>query len=124
MSEAVKEPIRIYYLFITALVKSYENELCGRLLNLGYTLTAGANSGKINADIYNSAPIFSFSITKAGANESSIFKDVMIVLTAMNAYYYSIVVMERAGTPMWCSTNINFDEPIPTTIQSKKSELN
>lgn len=119
-----------YYVWITALSKVYEKDLVCDLINLGYTIGAAANSGKVNIDTYNSAALFALKVSKTEANQYTIYDDVVSVLYNHKAFYYSLVIVEATeSTPLWQSTNIRFDQPIPSIDGQgkkgkKKDELN
>lgn len=113
-----------YYIFITALAKSYESEITSKLLNNGYTLTSAASNGKINNDEYDSAPLFAIIAFREGSTSSTIYDDVTAILMEIKAYYYSIVITQHNIDTVWLSSNINFSDPIPTIIPSKPKMIN
>jgi hypothetical protein len=114
-----------FFIWITALSKVYEERLVCPLLNRGYTITAAANTGKVNIDTYDSAALFALKVSKEEANQYTIYDDVINILSGMQAFYYSVVIVEASeAIPLWQSTNIKFDSPIPNIGQPKKKELN
>lgn len=117
--------MKSYYVWLTALSKVYEQTLCCALLNKGYTMSAAGNNGKVNTDNLNSAALFALKVSKEEATQYSIYTDVLNILEGINAYYYSLIIVEASeAIPLWLSTNISFDYTMPNIIQTKKTELN
>lgn len=117
--------MKSYYVWLTALSKAYENHLCCDLLNKGYTVSAAGNNGKVNTDSLDSAALFALKVSKTDATQYSIYEDVLSILTGIEAYYYSLIIVEASeAIPLWLSTNITFEYPMPNINPTKKTELN
>ena len=120
----------IYYVWITALLPSYQDGIIAGLVRRGYMVGPAAKDGKV-ASITEGCPavLFALAIYKQEeeTNVNNIYKDVVAILDEIPARYYSVVI-SLSHEATWVGANFSLPAkgktqppPVPS---GKKSNMN
>jgi len=122
----------IYYCWVTALLPDYQNGIIAGLVKHGYMVGPAAKDGKV-ASITAGCPSVLIALSVYKADESvtatTIYDDMVVILTEMNARYYSVIV-SLSHEATWVGSNFSIPakkkaEPPPVpSAPGKKNEVN
>ncbi len=121
----------IYYVWITALLPSYQDGIIAGLAKRGYMVGPASKDGQV-AIVKENCPsaLISLSVYRQEeTNVNKIYEDVVALLTEMNAYYYSVII-SLSHEATWVGANLSVPPkpkpagnppPVPS---GKKSNVN
>lgn len=90
-----------YEVFITALTPAYERDIVHKLLDQGYALGA-LNGGNLTlARERTAGVVIALYISKLGSTAQSIYDDVLAVLNAIKAKFYSLIIVPYSSEGVW-----------------------
>lgn len=120
----------IYYCWVTALMPSYQDGIIAGLVKRGYMVGPAAKDGVLSIVKENCpAVLIALSVYKAETETTplQVYDDLILVLTEMNAKYYSVVI-SLSHEASWGGPNFSIPvkkkaEP-PPLPPGKKSEAN
>jgi hypothetical protein len=100
--------MQLYYIFITAMLESYQDQIISGMVKKGYMIGPASKDGKIAIATKYKSPsvllVLSVYRNKDYAGDK-IYADIVLILTDIKAYYYSVIVSESADS-IWGGSNI------------------
>lgn len=121
----------IYYVWITALLPSYQDKIVAGLVERGYMVGPASKDGQV-ALVTEGCPsaLLALSVYKQEeeVDVKKIYEDVYEVLAAIPARYYSVVV-SLSHEATWIGANFSLPakkkaNPPPVPPSGKKSDMN
>jgi len=121
----------IYYVWVTALLPSYQDGLIAGLVQRGYMVGPAAKDGKVSMAVEGCpAVLIALSVYKQEeeVDVKKIYEDVLAVLTEIPARYYSVVI-SLSHEATWVGANFTLPakskkEPPPVPPAGKKTNMN
>lgn len=121
----------IYYVWITALLPSYQDGIIAGLVRRGYMVGPAAKDGQVTSVTEGCpAALIALSVYKQEetVDAKKVYEDVLAVLTEMPARYYSLVV-SLSHEATWVGPNFSLPakakpQPPPVPPTGKKSDVN
>ncbi len=120
----------IYYVWVTALLASYQDAIIAGMVKKGYMVGPAAKDGQIVSGAENSpAALIALSIYKTKETDcKAIYEDVIDLLTEMKAHFHSVIV-SLSNDAVWVGPNILIQvkekpkplEPPPLPPEVKKN---
>jgi hypothetical protein len=128
--------VYIYYVWITALMPSYQDGIIAGLVKRGYMVGPAAKDGKVSVGTdTTAATLFALSVyrTDAETDANKVYTDITEVLKDMKAYYYSVIV-SHSYEATWIGSNFSLPAkkkadkvtppPIPSVPPGTKKNMN
>jgi hypothetical protein len=120
-----------YYVFITALISSYEDMIIAALVKKGFQVSPLAESNQVTiSDKDSVCAMIALRIDTDMEIAYEIHNEIQEVLISMNIVYYSLVVTESADC-CWNISNIRVPKALPpplptptTNVRKPNSGLN
>ena len=121
----------IYYCWVTALLPDYQDSIIAGLVRRGYMVGPAGKDGKVSS-VTPGCPsvLIALSVYKAddAVTATTIYNDMVAILTEINARYYSVIV-SLSHEATWIGSNFSLpakkkSEPPPVPPAGKKNETN
>jgi hypothetical protein len=111
-----------YVVWVTCLVKDYEDKIVSGMIKKGYTVSSVNDKGMLSNSTPDSvASIISCIVytKKEDAKTTHVYEDLLLVLKENNVYYYSAIVSAMTDSTWCCGNMRDPSKPEPPPESSK-----
>lgn len=114
-----------YYVWVVALIAGYEGRIIQGMVTKGYTVSAASGDTPTLTTKEGPSSVIALKIEKTpSVTAKEIYDDAVLILTSIDAKYYSLIVSEASVQTMWCASNIVLPPITETKTKSVDKKSN